>query len=193
MKKVKIALLVLFATVFILPACKKGPDDPFLSLRSRRDRLCSGKWSLSSGTKIDSYVGGITTTYTYNGTLCTESGTYFNGTYSYTETYAFSKNGTYEYDLNNGNISITNKGNWYFGRRNSNLDLKARESVVLVITSSLSQGGSQTNTYTTYTGADCPTSTIILDELKDKEIKIKCDGSEASPTETITGTLTYQH
>ncbi|HBS85713.1 MAG: hypothetical protein A2W91_13580 [Bacteroidetes bacterium GWF2_38_335] len=43
----KIFLLLLLIPVFILPSCKKGEDDPFLSFRSRDNRV-TGSWNLAS-------------------------------------------------------------------------------------------------------------------------------------------------
>ena len=52
-QKLVIALLVISA---VLPACKKGADDPFLSLRSRKSRV-AGEWKVDS--KIDTRTTAI--------------------------------------------------------------------------------------------------------------------------------------
>ena len=49
MKNLKIALFVVLAATFILPSCKKGENDPFISLKSRDARI-TAKWKL---TKIE--------------------------------------------------------------------------------------------------------------------------------------------
>jgi hypothetical protein len=76
MKKVKFALLMLFATMIILPACKKGADDPFISLRSRDGRI-TAKWKLTKieGTRIVNIGTVITTTIAYDGATLTSTST----------------------------------------------------------------------------------------------------------------------
>lgn len=47
MKKILVLPVVVVSLLFILPGCKKGENDPFLSLRSRKVRL-SGEYAISS-------------------------------------------------------------------------------------------------------------------------------------------------
>ncbi len=46
--RTKLIALALLAISFIFQDCKKGPNDPAISLRSRKARM-EGKWSLRSG------------------------------------------------------------------------------------------------------------------------------------------------
>lgn len=98
MKKIKFYLLAfVFATAALtyLPSCKKGTDDPVVSLKTRKDRF-TNTWTLTkyekNGTTQD--IGGSTYTYNVfnNGTLTqTVEGTVFgapvrttsNGTWSF--------------------------------------------------------------------------------------------------------------
>lgn len=48
MKLVKTWGLAMLLFVFVLESCKKGEDDPFLSLRSRKSRV-AGEWKLKKG------------------------------------------------------------------------------------------------------------------------------------------------
>ena len=54
MKILKIIILAVFTTV-LLQACKKGDNDPFLSLKTRDARI-TGTWELMSSEEIDSYT-----------------------------------------------------------------------------------------------------------------------------------------
>jgi hypothetical protein len=72
MKKVKIALLVLIAGVTVLTSCKKGKDDPFISLHSRDARI-TAKWKLTKIEAVDVHNAGATYTTTFDGTIYTET------------------------------------------------------------------------------------------------------------------------
>jgi hypothetical protein len=104
MKKVTFALLLVLVAVMVLPSCKKGADDPFISLRSRDGRI-TAKWKLTKieGTQISNFGTTVTTTATYDGTTMTttsspggtstSTGTYEmtidkQGNVSWAETYA---------------------------------------------------------------------------------------------------------
>ena len=190
MKSLKFALLMIVAVVFILPSCKKGKDDPFLSLHTRKARV-TGKWTLSSGT-LTQVNSGSTTTLTFNGTTCAETSGSYSTTFSYTQTITIDKKGTYTISVNDdGNLS-TQTGDWYFGRKNKDLDIKNKESIVLVEKSETSTSGGTTTT-TTYVGSECPVSTMVMDELKNKEIIVVYDGTyTGTSTSSQTGTLVYQ-
>ncbi|HNW99159.1 MAG TPA: hypothetical protein PKK00_12185 [Bacteroidales bacterium] len=190
MKKVKIALLMLLAAVIILPSCKKGENDPFLSLKTRKARI-TGEWELKEGT-ITGVNSGTTWTRTFNGTTCTLTSGSFNSTAPYTQKITIVKDGTYKIDINDDGDLSTEEGDWYFGRKNKDLDVKTKEVVVFHETQYTSTSGTTTTT-TTYTGSSCPISTITIDELKNKEIIIKYDGSSTgSFTSSYSGTLTYK-
>jgi len=187
MKKVKIALLMLLAAILVLPACKKGENDPFLSLKSRKARLV-GEWELKEGTQTQT-SGSTTVTYTYNGSTCSYSFSGQSASVAYTEKITIDKDGTYEKVVNmDGDIS-TEKGAWYFGGKNKELELKGGESVVCICTSYTTANGTST-----YEGGSCPTYTVLIDELKNKEMITLVDGTSVSggSTTTTTGTMTYE-
>ncbi|HRH63758.1 MAG TPA: hypothetical protein PLI68_10565, partial [Bacteroidia bacterium] len=77
MKKYQKLVLVVLAAVSVLPACKKGEEDPFLSLRSRKSRV-AGEWTVESReekvttSKISPSVNSTSTeTTTVNGSTYT--------------------------------------------------------------------------------------------------------------------------
>lgn len=47
--KCRVPILLLLAGILTFTACRRGPDDPVFSIRSRNNRLC-GKWQLVSMT-----------------------------------------------------------------------------------------------------------------------------------------------
>jgi hypothetical protein len=190
MKKVKFALIMLMAAVLILPACKKGANDPFISLKSRKARLV-GEWTLKDGTTTQT-SGGTTYTTVYNGTTATYTISGQSFTQAYTQKTTINKDGTYESDINDNGDLTTEKGIWFFAGKSKELDLKNKESVVFRITSNV-QTSSGTTSTTTYSGTDCPSYTINIDELKGKEMIIIFDGSSTgSSTSSVTGTMTYE-
>jgi hypothetical protein len=72
MKKINanlLALLVLTTTLSVMNGCKKGAEDPFLSLRSRDSRI-EGSWNLSSYT-LTTETTEVETDASYNTTETT--------------------------------------------------------------------------------------------------------------------------
>lgn len=172
MKNLKIALLLVLAAAFVLPACKKGENDPFLSLLSRKARVV-GEWELKSGT------------ITYNGTTVTYPQP------NYTQTFEFKGDHTYSItEVDNGSTSVE-QGSWAFSGAAKDLDLKNKEALLLYSTSYTS--GSSTSTYTGYYALSGPT-VILLDKLASKEMVVNYDGNSTSggTSYTVTGNLTYE-
>ena len=112
------ALLIL--SVFVLSACKKGENDPFLSLRSRNARI-TGVWKLTSQQSSSSYTttfGGSSTTdvtsYSFDGTTMTETDGGSTDSYSFSQTIEIKKEGTYKLTIvEDGTTSVT-EGNWWW-------------------------------------------------------------------------------
>lgn len=146
-------MLALLAPTF--NSCKKGEEDPFLSLKSRDARI-TGEWELTKieGTQVESYGTTTTTTYTYNGTIYTKannpgttttaSGTYEltidkKGAVSYSETYTPSGETV---------IIKTGHSTWYWVDADKN-----KSSVVLNVDGNLFSGG-----------------IYVVEQLKNKEI-----------------------
>ncbi len=191
MKKMKIALLMLLTAVLILPSCKKGENDPFMSLKSRKARLC-GEWDLKEGTMTQT-SGSTTVTYSFNGSTCTYSMSGTSASFAYTEKVTIDKDGTYKIETNSDGDLSTEEGAWYFGGKNKELELKDKESVVFIKTKYTSTSGGTTST-TTYSGSDCPSTTMLLDELKGKEMIMILDGSSTytGGSSSTTGTMTFE-
>ena len=86
--------LFLLIAACCLPACKKGENDPFLSLRSRDARL-TGKWILTDLTSESQFYGDSASFYpkfygmSFNGSVMTR--TYSDTDTSYTRSYVYSQ------------------------------------------------------------------------------------------------------
>jgi hypothetical protein len=203
MKTFKFIFVFLAILAFVIPSCKKGDNDPWLSFRSRKNRLC-GKWALKSGTS--SYIYNDTTeSINYTGsnaeiTYSTAAGTFNSGTVPYTEKWTINKDETFIMIKNNYNYYLTIEGIWSFGEKSEQLDLKNKESVIFYITSKKyvyngSVSGNPDGTYFyTYKGSYCPTYNYTIDQLKNKEIIVKYEGASAYTdfSENGTGTFTFK-
>lgn len=157
MKKVKFALLMLMAAILILPACKKGENDPFISLKSR-DAKVTAIWKLTkiANTRTQVQSGNTsTTTYTFDGSSLivtsspggstTYTGSYEmeiikDGTMTWNETYSFggstdvqSSTGTWQWmnSDKNKSVIILAGGNYFFTGGLWQIDRLASKELVL--------------------------------------------------------------
>lgn len=121
-----VATMILTAGI-ILNSCKKGSDDPFLSLSSRDARITS-IWKLTGYEKTTTRTNNTSTTvteFTYDGTTMTKtktdaSGTVTTDTYSYSQEFDIQKNGTYvSTEVDNGESTVNNS-NWWWLSSNKN-------------------------------------------------------------------------
>lgn len=202
--------IIILLLISVLPSCKKGENDPFLSLRTRKARIC-GEWKVTNeeGHIAYSYhpkMGGPnsdeTIIYHFNGEIKTTTdhitGVTFNTTMngfqtyestsetieSYTESYSFEKNGEFRFShLNSDNSKIEYGGIWAFLSKNEleNLQTKNKEAIKVIITSYI-----ETNADNTTVNSDTPTelqSALIykIDRLSHKEIILKYDPSFDDP------------
>lgn len=156
---------IAIAGLTTISSCKKGENDPFLSLKSRKARI-TGEWQLTEGTRTSSSTAfGITTTNTatYTGSSVSYDGT----SYSYTEKLTIAKDGTYEVAIVQDGDAYTEKGNWFFAGKIKDFDLKNKEAIMFVA-QQYSSGG-QIETYDGLYSGDV----MIIDQLKNKEIIFK--------------------
>ncbi|MBN2890371.1 MAG: hypothetical protein JXL97_00760 [Bacteroidales bacterium] len=167
-------IAIMLATVFV--GCKKGENDPALSLLSRIARI-TGTWQMTSGEwttnyqYIDSDYGyNSTTTYEVDDDSWTRTYTYmptgeFAGdnytditTYTVEYEMTIEKDGTFkmeEKDTYNFDGSIyfettKEEGVWYFAGANKDLDVKNKERVIFQVekyTSIDSDGDTYTRNY----------------------------------------------
>lgn len=111
-------VLALFVGVLVLESCKKGENDPFLSLRSRDNRI-SGEWELaeyeseSTSTMNDGNTSVTTTSSaSFDGSVWTKTQGGNTSTYSYSRSLTINKDGTYVMkETEDGEVSESD-GRW---------------------------------------------------------------------------------
>ena len=156
---------IAIAGLSTVSSCKKGENDPFLSLKSRTSRI-TGEWKLTEGTYTStSTFSGSTFNYTsiYTETTCTSNG----NTTPYSETLTIEKDGTYVVDFIDDGDYYSVSGNWFFAGKIKDLDLKNKEAIVLA-----PQQYSEPGYVETYNGL-YGGEVLIIDQLKNKEIIFK--------------------
>ncbi len=183
--------MAFFALVIAFSGCKKGEDDPFLSLRSRTARL-AGEWKLSSA-DLSVTSGSSTYHYVYNGSILTITNTYSGhsstDTYSYTESFTIDKDGTYSKSYTAGGETGSQNGVWIWVEDNKELELANKEAFIVSRTSETSDGST-----VTYSGATLqPDAMNVIKKLANKEMVIVFDETQVdgSTTSTTKGTYTY--
>ena len=215
MKKLIVLSLAAIALMANLSSCKKGENDPFLSLKSRKARVV-GEWTVTMEegksqdiSKIS--FGGVTVTTTtnetstYNGALYSSTsvttssagGNPQNSTYTdvYTQSYTFEKDGTFSLETVYTGQNYTEKieGTWAFVGKSKTAELKNKEAIALSITKYLDIDNGVTTTYSA-TGFD-DSIIIAIDRLKNKEMVFiqessYTDSDGDSGSSSLTTTLT---
>jgi hypothetical protein len=176
-------------------ACKKGENDPGISLASRKGRFV-GEWKVTAGvTKTTSGAGTTTATYTETGVTYTNGGGSATSTWS--ETLTVEKDGTFlmteiETPQGGNTTTTTTKGRWMFAGKNKDAELKNKEAVVLTMTENTVTSGGASIT-TTVTNADNGMIWTI-DQLKSDEMIVKyvttTTTGGASSTDDVSWTFT---
>lgn len=194
MKKLIILSIAAVALAANLSSCKKGENDPFLSMKSRRARV-AGEWTVTKqeGTSTSTSYnsgGGFTTTTVTNGTT-TYNGTTYTSTSSssttssggggaitssntntdiYTTAYTFEKDGTFKMETVYTSPSSTEvyNGTWAFVGKSKKAELKNKEAIEVTITSMSTTEGGVTTT-DALTGFD-ESFIIVIDQCKSKEM-----------------------
>lgn len=122
MKNVFVLFLI---GVILLPSCRKGEEDPLLSLRSRKNRL-TGKWKVTEGfIELTEKTGSSTNLY-YKVNLGETSAHlyasisnaweygYGNAYMSFSEKFEFKKDGRFTHFLSFDADTWTEEGEWNF-------------------------------------------------------------------------------
>jgi hypothetical protein len=206
MKKA-VLMLAVGGLMLVTPSCKKGENDPFMSLSSRTGRI-AGDWSMTAGswTTTDTYEWGgedyeDTDVYTYDGTTMTVSSTTKNvttntsftttSTYTYSQSATFEKDGAYSSSTTADGNTSTAEGFWYFAGKSKTADMKKKEAVIVSHTSETWGGNT-----TTYSGsAISPDGFMMLDKLTGKEMVVLVDWSTTDSDGDVygsTGTMTFE-
>ncbi|HOY33372.1 MAG TPA: hypothetical protein PKW80_15945 [Bacteroidales bacterium] len=192
-------LLILLLTLVAFPAiqsCKKGENDPAISLMSRKARLI-GKWELQQGTETVLYSDGTSKIITYNGSQKTTGFPGFPSvTVVYTKQFTINRDGTYTSSITDDTDFYSEEGAWYFCPGNKELDIKNKETVAFSTMRYLyaMDGGTQHEINMQGTHAVGYPYVYQIDRLTNKELVILIDefyGTE-NGSYTTKGTLTYK-
>lgn len=175
-----IGLLILYS-ILLITSCKKGENDPFFSLMSRKARI-AGEWELTEATyniaNIE-IIDGRQYRSTYNSVYKNGTETYteidigYNerkGTYKYKREIHFDKKGNYKTIYKDESLKYESTGYWAFLSKNKEADLKNKEAIALATTS----GNFSSNIYTyaenySVIGFNV-TNTYLIDRLTNKEL-----------------------
>lgn len=182
MKKI---LFFSIVTLFVTSACKKGPNDPAFSLRTRKARVV-GEWQIKTGTSTfsttDSQNNTTSDRFTYSGNTYDYAGTDINGQ-------SFIGTGKYFFKMNfdkEGNVKITEtydnftsiiNGTWNFngGIGNNN----SKEQIIIHVTYASYPVGA-----TKYSGNQTDL-TYTLTELRNKKMSLYQTYKEESSDNSI--------
>jgi hypothetical protein len=196
MKKTLIALTTIIAIGSVVTSCKKGENDPFLSLRSRKARVV-GEWKVVSATSEDVQTNGDKTTTTFDGTTLTEvdydasNGSTNSSTSTQTEEWTFEKDYSFTYHFTTPSGMQMYEGSWAFMGKSKEGDVKKKENIgirVLKYTYTPSVGAVQTSTYS---GDQDFLAIFEINQLKNKEMIIT---TEEQNTDTYGSTIDkYSH
>jgi hypothetical protein len=146
-------LFVLFGSLIWMSACKKGDNDPALSLRSRSARVV-GDWKLHSGTYSFSqpFSADLNDTYTDSQVIRDSAG--IKVYHAFTWDISFENDGTYtsvKKETAPGGVMETEtvKGTWHFTLKNKIDDAKNKEGLILTTTDYALSSGAALSTYET--------------------------------------------
>lgn len=183
MNPFKFTLYIVVFFLLSVSSCKKGENDPFLSLRSRKARLV-GEWSLKNG--LENYqINNIDIKIEYS----EDQKTINSNEYKYSEKLNFKKDGTYEWITKDNNATITEKGTWEFGRKNKKLEYKAKETILLHISETTTTGGDISETeyfngdFILHEGIN-NLKQLVLKELRNNKLVIEAKGEHIVDEQT---------
>lgn len=198
MKKVLFLSTAVLLLTTVFTACKKGENDPFLSLRSRKARLV-GEWNLNYAEYLHATTLANTTSNEgisfYDNTEVTVNSTYVSGVVANHEVVSspctvkltIEKNGTYTQVKTKNDEVTTTKGTWIFLKKNDENDLKNKEAILLTESSITNSSG------TTTTGEGIAGKVYTIDQLRNKKMvwKLNSETTSTSTSELFEGSFEF--
>lgn len=174
MKKQNFRLAIIAVlSITLLAGCKKGENDPFLSLKSRNARI-TGTWRLvsqeSTQTDVDNGVSEVYTS-TYDGTTLTNTDPWGTSSITYSHTIEIKKDGKYKMTRVEDGTTYENQGNWWW--------INSKKKKVRI-------------------AFDDDWGSFYIDRLKNKEMVLKIDESYStsesgfSSSSTMSGTWNFE-
>jgi hypothetical protein len=206
----RIALIVMVGGLMMASSgCKKGENDPSISLRSRTARL-AGEWNLSAEDYKESSISdnsSTTETVTYDGSILTtvtvrkykdwtgKDTTVTNTeTDSYTEKLTINKDGSFTREIIYGSTRTNYEGNWMWMKGNSEQELKNKQAIILSTTKYTYVDGDGNTSYHNESGKSNFSNMIVIDRLANKEMVFLYDTKYSDDdgfSSTESGTATY--
>jgi hypothetical protein len=171
-----LSLVCLLSLVFIFSTCKKGPEDPALSLRTRKARLC-GSWRIKTGQAVFTYKDSNGAIVVYDYKLDASGGTIYETPASqqltiYKLAYSLNleilKDGTFSIVERAGIDLLQGSGTWNFTGKIG--ETKNKDGVVFNI-DKVTLGASNKHLF----NKTRLEFTYKLIELRNKEIKLRSD------------------
>lgn len=164
-----LAILVIMMVVPSIQSCRKGDEDPFLSLRRRKARLV-GTWKLDSGS--EEFSNSLSQSYTivYDGSTAVNTQNSVPETYVYNEELVFGSDYTFVKTLVSGTNETVSEGFWSFLGKYDEFEKK--ETICISINHETS-GANETN----LTGDQMFRYIFRLKKLSNKEIQIEYEGT----------------
>lgn len=163
MKKIKSTVLVVLLLAAIMPSCKKGENDPAISFHSRKARVAN-EWKVTSGEgkRVETGSFAYSSSWTFDGSVYTETDASGSNLVSRTIEYEFDKDGNFKYtDTENGEPT-TVEGTWNFASGVG--ETKKKSQLVLSYNKITTLSG-----VSTYDGF-YPFATFEIDELRNKKM-----------------------
>jgi len=168
-------VIIFMVTITAFSGCRKGDEDPFLSLKSRTNRLC-GKWRLVELNETY-YIGSNPMLYEKfefklkGGQMVVYYNGYSVDQYSNIEYWEFNKNGEYKIETKIRNTkTIIEEGIWSWGAKNKKNDLKKKEYFMLKKLSYNYNNGEEVEEYSGPTLS--PSREYVVVKLTDETIKL---------------------
>lgn len=192
--KTEYIVLIMFCSA-ILFSCKKGENDPFLSLRSRKARIV-GEWKLQKG--FEKNTGEYKETIIYTETTVSKTDELGTENFTYSMEYVFKNDGSYSSSYTetpvSGNPTIQKaEGRWMFMDKNKPGKVKSKECILLTQTNfSYSRDGDN------FSNTDSnPTDGILfyINQLENKLMVVKAtsNSSQTGGGNTTTGTFEMEY
>ncbi len=190
-KKLFVLGLSVLMIASIFSSCKKGEEDPTLSLLSRKARI-TGVWKLTSA-NYSEMGSNYTITYSFDGSILTTNYDYsgWDGSEnsSYSVILTINKDNTYKIEETEDNDKTITEGYWFFAPANKEEDIKNKERVIFQKTKYTDEDGD----IVTYDGnTNSEVEIFDLSRLANDEIIVNIDYIKTSGSVyKESGTKTY--
>lgn len=168
MRKIHVLFMSAIIVALLFQSCRKGKEDPFISFRSRSSRLI-GEWNLTSGTVVSSSGE---TTY-YNGSTASNT----SSSIPFSIKWTIKKDRTIELITNSNGYTTIDSGDWSFGYKSKERDLKNKEYIIVRVNKRKYFINGVSDGVGNYSGNSTPNYIIELIKLKNNEIIVNWTGS----------------